>query len=88
MIFSPGKVERLVVVQARLGSGVTGGEFNQRIAMIVRDAIEPGFSRFGEAHSSFASQLASTTLAEAVCAQVFQGFVFCSTDTAETVAEG
>lgn len=42
-----GKIERLVVVQARLGIGVTGGEFNQRIAMIVRDAIEPGLSRFG-----------------------------------------
>lgn len=41
------KIERLVVVQARLGSGVTGGEFNQRIAMIVRDVIEHGFSRFG-----------------------------------------
>ena len=30
----------------------------------------------------------STTLAESVCAKVFQGFVFCSRDTAETVAEG
>ena len=30
----------------------------------------------------------STTLAESVCATVFQGFVFCSADTAETVAEG
>ena len=31
---------------------------------------------------------ASTTLAESVCVAVFQGFVFCSADTAETVAEG
>jgi hypothetical protein len=30
----------------------------------------------------------STTLAECVCAAVFQGFVFGSTDTAETAPEG
>jgi hypothetical protein len=30
----------------------------------------------------------STTLAECVCAAVFQGFVFGSTGTAETAAEG
>ena len=30
----------------------------------------------------------STTLAEVICAIVFQGFVFGSTDTVETAAEG
>ena len=30
----------------------------------------------------------STTLAECICATVFQGFVFGSTDTVETAAEG
>src|ERR1044072_1801705 len=30
----------------------------------------------------------NTTLAEAICAIVFQGFVFGSTDTVETAAEG
>jgi hypothetical protein len=31
---------------------------------------------------------ASTTLAESICASVFQGFVFGSMGTAETAAEG
>jgi len=30
----------------------------------------------------------STTLAESICASVFQGFVFGSMDTVETAAEG
>jgi hypothetical protein len=32
--------------------------------------------------------LASTTLAESVCANVFQGFAFGSMDTVETAVEG
>ena len=54
------------------------------------------WTRFGRAVDAAAksgpkhkqASKASTTLAESICASVFQGFVFGSMDTVETAAEG